>query len=65
MSRRKRMSLRKLKKRFLLGAPLAVETILNTPRLDVFVTKHGYRMNHGSRYLVRLDTPSEPVIQAR
>lgn len=53
MTRRKRPSLRKLKRRFLLGAPIARETILDTPRLEAFVLRHGYRTNLHGNYVVR------------
>ncbi len=53
MRRRKRASLRKLKRRFLLGAPLSMEAVLDTPKLDAFVRRYGYRMNKRGNYLVR------------
>ncbi len=51
--RRKQTSLRKLKRRFLLGAPISKENLLDNPRLEVFVARYAYRVNLSGNWIVK------------
>jgi hypothetical protein len=53
MKRRKQPSLRRLKRRFLLGVPIAKYSLLNHPRLEKFVAKYKFRFNLYGNWIVR------------